>query len=312
MKTINKLMNLAVVATVIIAMSSCSKTQFQAGNLVGTWTMTSELVSETYVVDRPQYAGTSNPIKDVTSSELIYTPTGVTGVSTQTSTFDPAGAGGLSSSTFEQDFTATGVTIKNSSIIAGVSTITITEANIATSKNYSVTFNKDKTFSITNNTKTITSILDTQTGYVVNGKITEENNVLASGTWAYIGADKVAEEKNKERIGLWFTENTESSKDATVVTYTDTDANDPTDYTQSNTTSINEYVSTENGKNSQPNMIWKMVESASGEMSVTYSYTSTATGTDTTTDTDVNGTTATSSTFTGTETSTNTVNFSKN
>ncbi|MGB0885095.1 MAG: hypothetical protein ACPGVH_03335 [Chitinophagales bacterium] len=313
MKRMNKLMTLAITAITIFAMQSCSKTQFQNGNLVGTWNMTKEVTSSTYVSDRPENAGTSSAIKVEETTELTFTPNGLTGTSEEVYSFDAAGTGGKTSEKYEQEFETDKVTTSTTIVDAGTTTSSITEADVTTTKTYSITFNKDKTFTMTNNSKTISVSNESNTGHDLKKTNTEETSMTASGSWAYIGADKNADEKNKERIGLWFTTSTSESTSENVKDFTDTDSSDDAifDYSDDDNTSKTENEGTTTGKSTQPDMVWKMVEGSKDEMTVTFMYESSYEGESTSTTTDNSGTTATSSDSENTSTNVSTITFTK-
>lgn len=265
-------MNLALVAFVIVAMTSCNKT-FSTGELKGTWKMTGETTSgemEEVFVDDTSIDG------ETINSRTVYTSS-LTGESrTQTNTFD--GAGGtdaLMQSVTQYDKDANSIfetrtyTFKNDSThIDTLSNVTGLEETIATE----ITFENDGTFTmkITEFNKSTTTV---EFPFVGSETITvdEENTTMnVTGTWAYLGKNKSDELKNNERIGLWYKtgveDGTSTSKNRTV----DTDDADGTDYTTTEVTTTNVISSTLTFKDAAPNQVWKLISKAKDVMEVEF------------------------------------------
>lgn len=311
MKSNYKTKTLAFAAIAILGIQSCSKTQFQPANLEGTWSMTSLVEENTSVSiyeddltndgdllkrqseERMEYFGNANAIG---SSEEIrdYDATGFTKRETSTDLYK--------NNYLYTDYTElyndnTSYTYKDT-------------ANTVTSRNITVVFNKDKTFTLTNTTKTESISQDDDIFRNRTYKEIFDNVSIMEGSWAFIGADKNIDLKNKERIGLWFNTTNSNSKSSYITTFVDNDLADLFDYT--NESSVYESVASSTMKNTSPDMVWEMIEGDGKQMKVMFTYESSYDATDTNTYTVGNTTTTTTGISKNSETSLSTVTMSKN
>lgn len=269
-------MNLVVVTFIVLTMNSCKKTQFQPVNLVGTWTMTEEIETSTSFKEILDNFGTNNPIKTETTTDLTYSQSGLTGQVTTRYFYDTAVTDGYVSYTEKEEFknntyvnNVTTDIFQDSSNVATSSTSSF-EADLQASKDYKITFNKDRSFTISNQAKIVYERKQGDTGYNSTTEVVKEKITEISGSWAFIGADKIAGEANKERIGLWFSNSNIEDINKTIETFVDSEPSDSIDFTLRNSDFVSNsksfFVSNQVGT---PDLVWKMLEGSSNTMTIT-------------------------------------------
>jgi len=311
MNTINKLMTIAITSIALFGMTGCAKTEFHPSYLKGTWTMTEFVEKSTSVTETPGNMGSASATKTETVNNITYTPTSATGTITTTNTYDAAGTGGLTSSVNKVELMGGKYIYSNTSVTSGVSNTTTNEFDLTFTRNYTITFNEDRTFSLINLTKSTGTGTTTNTGYNVENVSSNEDKKTIEGTWAFIGADKVAGEKVNERIGLWFTKNTAINTTENKSTYTDTDSADGFDYTTNNSNSKNVYTSTSTVSTTGPDVVWKMIEGTDKTMQVSFTSNETTTGEDVNTSTSGGTTSTTTTTSSSSNSSENLITLTK-
>lgn len=307
-------MALAIAVVALVSMESCSKTQFQPGKLVGTWNM-----SMMNTDDKSTYTYPNDPTVDgdllENVNESSYTNSGTanrTGTTSSISTYDGLGLG-LKTRTVTATIEGTTTYTTYTDVYTDGTTITTLDtASTESNTDYSITFNKDKTFSITTKNMNKDTYLDFNAAY--NNTYTElsESTSTIAGTWAFIGADKNNDIKNKERIGLWFTSNSQDRVETDTDNYVDNDADDFTDYTDLNSNVVYTSKGSYDSKSTEPDMVWEMIEGTKSEMKVTFMYSDSGTNLSTnTTTTGGTSVTTTTSDYKSTSESINTITFTK-
>lgn len=301
-------MNLAVIAIVVFTISSCSKTQFQPANLVGTWSMTTSLEegknTETFEDDPTE---DNETLSTEFSYNLQYVKGGnATGSGTQTIIYDATGNDKKEVSLFT--YGSGKLYLDKTSYFNDNTTVNeLTTLENTIKKEMTIEFSKNKTF-----TYTIVTIQESNSAINdVSGTETSKDLSTVTetykGSWAFIGADKNVGSKNKERIGLWVSSTAKISKDAYTYKFVSTDPNEPDENYTYDTESIGSNVQT----NSEPDMVWEMIEGDGKTMKVLYGFDNSYNSTST--EKYSNGTTTNTMTTISknTESSMNTVSFSK-
>jgi len=292
MKKINKLMTATLVLLVAFSIQSCEEKQFYPGNLVGTWSMTTqEMIGNSETIYEDDITIDDEIIKTESIYDLTYQSDGMHGTSTSTRTYDATGTvkSEVSKRTYEGGTVYREQTITltdNSATIFKDTTVAVN--NIS----YEVVFNKDKTFTITtlNNSESEFESSDSYEKSVYT--VSTNNKDVQTGSWAFIGKDKNQDFKNNERIGMWLSKINTTNSSTYTATYTDLDTGDS--YPASdNTKTVSEDVSSNVIDNTEPDMVWEMVEGSKKEMKITYIDNSHTTGTATTAYTVGNTTTTT-------------------
>ncbi len=322
MKKINNLVVIAIIAIALTISQGCAKTEFHPSYLVGTWTMTSADIKSTNTNETPDDPlADGDLLKRVDESNYNYTGAygkmnstyNRTGSSKETRTYDGQPAGSIQEVIIESDVQGE-VTYRTISTKAGnITVVTKDTVNTVMTMGMSITFEKDKTFTFTNNSKTVTtSTTLVPSVYSIANNSTNDSKYSASGSWAFIDNDKNTDHKNHERIGLWFSKNKNNTTYSNSATYTDLDAADLLDYGSINNTANSTNTVYENTlTNSSPDMIWEMVEGSDKEMKITYYYTSTNKSNNTSSTTTGSTTTTTTSSSTSSGESNNTITFTK-
>lgn len=271
MKRTNKLIILVLAAIILINIQSCAKTEFHPDYLLGTWTMTSltEETSTTQVFeDLPEEIYDGNTVKEVFTTKIKYQGTDVTGSSTKITDYDGNGSGAKKQEE-RRDIKGSTIYVTTNTINTDNSDTAIFDTlNFSSSRNYSISFKKDKSFILIDNQmlENKKEIENTQlSGVYINSHRSEHTY---EGTWAYIGADKILEEKNNERIGLWFSKDKHINEFIDDYKYFDKDLNDTYDPTKLNNTSTTIETTEDVIKSTYPDLIWKMVEGSDKEMTI--------------------------------------------
>ena len=289
----NKLSILAVIVIAIFGTQSCSKTQFQPANLVGTWTMTEMLeegTSKTVYVDNVITEGDQITRTSEYSRKFVG-DANFTGTELFNRIYDGLGVGNYS---FRDElYTYTGTKLfsqETGGYVGGATFENGDTSNYSRKKYYTITFNKDKTYTLVTTIKSTSSNTQTYSSHSYTFTNSEESVTTTKGSWAFIGADKNQDYKNKERIGLWKTSSVSNSSYAYAYVYTDLDPLDGYDYSQDtySSSSVSDYTD-EESKDTYPSMVWEMIE-GSKEMKVSFMYNGKGNGKETNTYIDNTGT----------------------
>lgn len=274
-------------AGLLFATPSCKKGEndpalslkSRKGRLTAEWTVSSfvetSTSTQTYVDD------TNNPGELLSSTDnetMTFENGAVSMTNSYTNTYDSDAS--VTSETGTTTASGATITSSNSYTTSNGTVSTENTGAYASSGSMSITFEKDGTFSMTRNmSNTVTYTDDSDAAYKVVDMEMEDNMSTITGTWSFLAKNKADEFKNKERIAIWYKENTSTSTSNSSETYTDKDANDFYDYTDDNYTSTSTYTGSNPGSDSAPDEIWELDMLKSKEVTAvrTYSYTNSGT-----------------------------------
>lgn len=288
-KNMKKTMLAVFAAGLLFATPSCKKGEndpalslkSRKGRLTAEWTVASFVETSTYTQTYVDDTGNPGDILSSTNTETMTFENGATSVtSTNSSTYDGQGGGGLTAASSESTASGSTITASNSSTLSSGTITSSSTGAYASSGEMKITFEKDGTFTMTRTmSSTVTYTDDTDAAFKEIDASTDSETSTITGTWSFLAKNKADEFKNKERIALWYKDANSTSTGANDVTYTDKDATDGYDYSQDSYTNSNSSTDGNVDSSSSPDEIWELDMLKSKEVTAvrTYSYTSTGT-----------------------------------
>lgn len=304
------------------------------GRLAGEWTVNTFEETTTDITNYTEDADATvvdELIKEEKTTTTSWDESSFSMTETTTETFDGDGkiwvetaSGWEEKSGHSQDIstvTASSgtVTFEDKQYYSGGNTSESNTATYTASVTQTITFSKDGTFEMTTSNAMSYAQDDTDdSAYDVEYGGSENTDETITGTWAFLGAAKSEEWKNKERVALWFdaTEGTQVNTDHQI--YTDKDGTDGFDYADLSTTDTETDAYSNTSNTSEPDMVWELVMLKSKEMKVVYSTDWSRSGTVTNVDEDYDWgdmkviTTTSTSTYSSSGSSSVSMSLSKN
>lgn len=256
-----------------VAIQSCKKGEedpgltlrSRDGRLAGTWmvmefTSSDEDMTE-YSDPDPDFDG--NTVENNSNSSVTWDGTNLNMTETSESIDDDG-----SKSMSETSMTNGTFSVESSYTSGGTTISSDQEGTYTASWMAEYTFDKDGSFSMTSSQTIELTIEESNSdfGYDVTTTTSETEDETISGTWAWLGANKVDEIENEERVAIWYADESTSYVEEEEEDYTDTDDDDFYDWDDEDNSSKDETTSTWKGNDTEPDEIWTLTQLKNKEM----------------------------------------------